>query len=146
MNAKAAALGMVNSKFEDPTGLSDHNVASPNDLVRLVNAANQNALIREYSTAPAYSARVGRKQVEFRNTNPLVRDPAWRVSVQKTGHIAAAGQCLVLQALVDGRDVVIVLLNSFGKYTRVADARRIRKWMGPAQAAVAAATGATPAT
>jgi D-alanyl-D-alanine endopeptidase (penicillin-binding protein 7) len=87
---------------------------------------------------------VGRQQVEFRNTNPLVRDPTWQVSVQKTGHIAAAGQCLVLQALVDGRDVVIVLLNSFGKYTRVADARRIRKWMGPAQAVVAAAT--TPAT
>jgi D-alanyl-D-alanine endopeptidase (penicillin-binding protein 7) len=144
MNAKAAELGMVHSKFEDPTGLSDHNVASPNDLVRLVTAANQNALVREYSTAQAHSVRVGRQQVEFRNTNPLVRDPTWQVSVQKTGHIAAAGQCLVLQALVDGRDVVIVLLNSFGKYTRVADARRIRKWMGPAQAVVAAAT--TPAT
>lgn len=144
MNAKATELGMVNSKFEDPTGLSDHNVASPSDLVRLVKAANQNALIREYSTAPAYTARVGKQQLVFRNTNPLVRDPTWQVSVQKTGHIAAAGQCLVLQALVDGRDVVIVLLNSFGKYTRVADARRIRKWMGPAQAVAAAAT--TPTT
>ena len=146
MNARAATLGMVNSKFEDPTGLSDHNVASPNDLVRLVTAANQNALIREYSTARAYSVRVGRQQIEFHNTNPLVRDPAWQVSVQKTGHIAAAGQCLVLQALVDGRDVVIVLLNSFGKYTRVADARRIRKWMGPTQAVAAVAAVTQPGT
>lgn len=129
MNDKARELGMTQSHFEDPTGLSERNVASPNDLARLVMTANRSALIREYSTTPAYQVQVGRRLTEFRNTNPLVRDPDWQVSVQKTGHIAEAGQCLVLQALIDGRNVVIVLLNSFGKYTRVADARRIRKWL-----------------
>jgi len=140
MNAKAAALGMTNAHFDDPTGLSEHNVASPNDLARLVMAANHEELIREFSTTPAYSARVGRHTLQFNNTDPLVRDAGWQVSVQKTGHIAAAGQCLVLQALVDGRDVVIVLLNSFGKHTRVADARRIRKWLGTLEHAVAVVT------
>ena len=137
MNAQALALGMTHAHFEDATGLSARNVASPNDLAKLVMAANREELIREFSTTPAYSARVGRQMVQFHNTDPLVHDPGWQVSVQKTGHIAAAGQCLVLQALIDGRDVVIVLLNSFGKYTRVADARRIRKWLGTLELAVA---------
>jgi D-alanyl-D-alanine endopeptidase (penicillin-binding protein 7) len=135
MNAKARALGMTKAHFDDATGLSARNVASPNDLARLVKAANENALVREFSTAASYTARIGRQMVEFHNTDPLVRDPEWRVSVQKTGHIAAAGQCLVMQALIDGRNVVIVLLNSFGKYTRVADARRIRKWLGTVELA-----------
>ncbi len=112
-------------------------MASPNDLAKLVMAANHNELIREYSTTPSYAARVGKQLVQFHNTDPLVRDPDWQVSVQKTGHIAAAGQCLVLQALIDGRNVVIVLLNSIGKYTRVADARRIRQWLAMAELAVA---------
>jgi D-alanyl-D-alanine endopeptidase (penicillin-binding protein 7) len=129
MNVRARQLGMTQAHFEDPTGLSSHNVASPRDLARLVVAANQNHLIREFSTTPSWSVRIGRKMVEFHNTDPLVKDPGWRVSVQKTGHIAAAGRCLVLQALVDGRDVVIVLLNSVGRNTRVADARRIRSWL-----------------
>jgi serine-type D-Ala-D-Ala endopeptidase (penicillin-binding protein 7) len=137
MNAKALQLGMTGAHFEDGTGLSPRNVASPNDLAKLVMAANHVALIREFSTTPAYSARVGRRMLEFHNTDPLVRDPEWQVSVQKTGHIAAAGQCLVLQALIDGRDVVIVLLNSVGKYTRVADARRVRTWLGTLEKAVA---------
>jgi serine-type D-Ala-D-Ala endopeptidase (penicillin-binding protein 7) len=137
MNARAKQLGMTHAHFEDGTGISASNVASPNDLARLVMAANREELIREFSTTPAYQARVGRQMLQFHNTDPLVRDPEWQVSVQKTGHIAAAGQCLVLQALVDGRDVVIVLLNSFGKYTRVADARRIRKWMAGLESAVA---------
>ncbi len=137
MNAKAVQLGMAGAHFEDGTGLSARNVASPNGLAKLVMAANHVELIREFSTTPVYSARVGRQMLEFHNTDPLVRDPEWQVSVQKTGHIAAAGQCLVLQALVDGRDVVIVLLNSVGKYTRVADARRVRKWLGTLEQAVA---------
>ncbi len=137
MNARAQALGMTHAHFEDPTGLSEHNVASPNDLAKLVMAANREELIREFSTTPAYAARIGRQLVQFHNTDPLVHDPDWQVSVQKTGHISAAGQCLVLQALIDGRDVVIVLLNSFGKYTRVADARRIRKWLATVEHAVA---------
>jgi serine-type D-Ala-D-Ala endopeptidase (penicillin-binding protein 7) len=139
MNAKAKQLGMTGAHFDDGTGLSPRNVASPNDLAKLVIAANHVELIREFSTTPAWSARVGRQVLEFHNTDPLVRDPEWQVSVQKTGHIAAAGQCLVLQALIGGRDVVIVLLNSVGKYTRVADARRVRAWMGTLEKAVAKA-------
>jgi D-alanyl-D-alanine endopeptidase (penicillin-binding protein 7) len=139
MNAKARVLGMTQAHFEDPTGLSAHNVASPNDLAKLVVAADHNELIREFSTTPSFEARVGRQNIEFRNTDPLVHDPTWQVSVQKTGHIAAAGECLVLQALIDGRNVVIVLLNSFGKYTRVADARRIRKWLAAVELAAVGA-------
>jgi D-alanyl-D-alanine endopeptidase (penicillin-binding protein 7) len=92
-------------------------------------AASQNPKIRAFSTAESHSVRLGRRQLEFRNTDSLVRDSGWQVAVQKTGYITEAGKCLALQARIRGRDVVIVLLNSWGKYTRVADARRIRKWM-----------------
>lgn len=129
MNAKAKALGMVHSKFVDPAGLSSENVASPQDLTRLVTAAAGNAVIREYSTDQEHAVKVGRQMIEFRNTNALVAKPDWNIIVQKTGYISEAGRCLVMQAVIDGRTVVMVLLNSFGKYTRVADARRIRKWM-----------------
>jgi D-alanyl-D-alanine endopeptidase (penicillin-binding protein 7) len=129
MNAKASELGMTSSHFVDPAGLSSDNVASAEDLVKLVNAASHNATIREYSTDRSYGVLVGRRMLEFRNTNSLVGNPTWDIVVQKTGYIAEAGRCLVMQAVIDERTVVIVLLNSFGKYTRVADARRIRKWM-----------------
>jgi D-alanyl-D-alanine endopeptidase (penicillin-binding protein 7) len=129
MNAKAKALGMTRSKFVDPAGLSSDNMASPRDLTRLVTAAADNPVIREYSTDHAHAVKVGRKMLEFRNTNTLVANPDWNIIVQKTGYISEAGRCLVMKAVVDGRTVVMVLLNSFGKYTRVADARRIRKWM-----------------
>jgi serine-type D-Ala-D-Ala endopeptidase (penicillin-binding protein 7) len=129
MNKKAAALGMTRAHFVDPAGLSSENVASPNDLARLVAAAAKNPTIRAYSTDHAHAVRVGRQTLEFRNTNTLVSNPTWNIIVQKTGYISEAGQCLVMQAVIDGRTVVMVLLNSFGKYTRVADARRIRKWM-----------------
>jgi serine-type D-Ala-D-Ala endopeptidase (penicillin-binding protein 7) len=129
MNAKARALGMTRSRFVDAAGLSSENVASPRDLVRLLNAAAANPRIRAYSTDPVHSVKVGRQLLEFRNTNTLVTNPTWNVVVQKTGYISEAGQCLVMQAVIDGRTVSMILLNSFGKYTRVADARRIRKWM-----------------
>ncbi|HVY82845.1 MAG TPA: D-alanyl-D-alanine endopeptidase [Steroidobacteraceae bacterium] len=129
MNAKAKALGMTRSRFVDPAGLSSQNVASPRDLARLVAAAAKNETIRRYSTDRAHAVKVGRQMIEFRNTNTLVGNPDWDIIVQKTGYISEAGRCLVMQAVVDGREVLIVLLNSFGKYTRVADARRIRKWM-----------------
>ncbi|MEP7313809.1 MAG: D-alanyl-D-alanine endopeptidase [Pseudomonadota bacterium] len=129
MNAKAKALGMTQSRFVDPSGLSSDNVASSRDLAKLIIAASRSPVIREYSTGTQYAVKVGKKMLEFHNTNVLVRDPNWDISVQKTGYISEAGQCLVLQARIAGRDVVIVLLNSFGKYTRVADARRIRQWM-----------------
>ncbi len=129
MNAKAASLGMRNSHFADPTGLSSENVASPEDLSKLVIAASRNAVIRDYSTDPSYTVRVHRHLVEFRNTDNLVKNPAWNIIVQKTGYIAEAGKCLVLEAVIQGRNVVIVLLDSFGKYTRVADAQRVKSWM-----------------
>jgi serine-type D-Ala-D-Ala endopeptidase (penicillin-binding protein 7) len=129
MNAKAKSLGMKSARFTDPTGLSNGNVASPRDLVKLVNAASRNPLIRDYSTDSEEVVTVGKHLVEYRNTNVLVRKPDWDVVVQKTGFTNAAGQCLVMKTIIDDRPVVMILMNSFGKLTRVADARRVRKWM-----------------
>jgi D-alanyl-D-alanine endopeptidase (penicillin-binding protein 7) len=129
MNAKASELGMSNSHFVDPTGLSSQNVASPEDLSKLVIAASRNPTIREYSTDRRYAVKVHRHLVEFHNTDNLVANPTWNIIVQKTGYIAEAGKCLVLAAVIEGRSVVIVLLDSLGKYTRVADAKRIKTWM-----------------
>lgn len=129
MNAKAKALGMTSAHFVDPVGLSSDNVASPEDLVKLVNASSHDPTIREFSTDSNYSVPVGRRIVEFHNTNSLVRNPDWDIVVQKTGYISEAGKCLVMKTVIDGRNVVMVLLNSYGRYTRVADARRIRQWM-----------------
>ena len=129
MNEKAAALGMSTAHFVEPTGLSSRNVASPADLARLVLAAAGNRTISEYSTSARHTVTVGRSLLEFRNTNLLVANPAWQVDVQKTGYIPEAGRCLVMQAMIDGRTVVMVLLNSYGKYTRIADAKRVRTWL-----------------
>jgi D-alanyl-D-alanine endopeptidase (penicillin-binding protein 7) len=129
MNAKAAALGMTSAHFVDPTGLSSQNVASPEDLSKLVMAAARNPSIREYSTDRRYAVKVRRHMVEFHNTDNLVANPTWNIIVQKTGYITEAGKCLVMAAIIEGRSVVIVLLDSFGKYTRVADAKRIKTWM-----------------
>jgi D-alanyl-D-alanine endopeptidase (penicillin-binding protein 7) len=129
MNAKAAALGMTSSHFVDPTGLSSENVASPEDLYRLVIAASHNPTIREYSTDKRYAVKVRKHMVEFHNTDNLVENPGWNIIVQKTGYITEAGKCLVMAAVIEGRSVVIVLLDSLGKYTRVADAKRIKSWM-----------------
>jgi D-alanyl-D-alanine endopeptidase (penicillin-binding protein 7) len=129
MNTKAAALGMTSAHFVDPTGLSSENVASPEDLSKLVIAASHNPTIREYSTDKRYVVKVHRHMVEFRNTDNLVANPTWNIIVQKTGYITEAGKCLVMEAVIEGRSVVIVLLDSLGKYTRVADAKRIKTWM-----------------
>jgi len=135
MNAKAAALGMTSAHFIDPTGLSSQNVASPEDLTKLVIAASKNSSIRAYSTDKNYSVRIRRHLIEYRNTDNLVANPAWNIIVQKTGYIAEAGKCLVMAAVIEGRSVVIVLLDSLGKYTRVADAKRIKVWMEAAASA-----------
>jgi len=129
MNARAHELGMSGAHFVDPTGLSSDNMASPADLSKLVIAASHEQTIQQYSTDEAHSLRVGRRTLEFRNTDLLVRSPAWNIVVQKTGYITEAGRCLVIKALIRGRAIVIVLLDSFGRYTRVADAQRIRKWL-----------------
>lgn len=129
MNLKAAELGMRRTRFADPTGLSSHNVSSASDLTKLVIAASHDPVIRDFSTHRSYAVAVGKQMLEFHNTNTLVAKPDWDIAVQKTGYTRLAGQCLVMKATIKGRPVVIVLLNSFGKYTRVADASRIRKWM-----------------
>jgi D-alanyl-D-alanine endopeptidase (penicillin-binding protein 7) len=129
MNAKAVALGMTQSRFVEPTGLSSDNVASPHDLAKLVVAASHNPTIREYSTDHSYAVTVRKRQLEFRNTDNLVAKSDWNIVVQKTGYIEEAGRCLVMKAVIAGRSVVIVLLDSYGKYTRVADAKRIKVWM-----------------
>jgi len=129
MNLKAAALGMTTAHFVDPTGLSSENVASPEDLSKLVLAASRSPHIREYSTDPSYTVLVRRHPVEFHNTDNLVTSPDWNIIVQKTGYIAEAGKCLVMEAVIQGRNVVIVLLDSAGRLTRVADAKRVKTWM-----------------
>ena len=129
MNAKARELGMSTAHFVEPTGLSEDNVASPEDLSKLVMAAARVPEIREYSTDGRYEVRVGRRVVRYQNTDSLVSRPDWKIEVQKTGYISSAGRCLVMQTVIEDRTIVIVLLNSFGKHTRVADVRRIRKWM-----------------
>jgi serine-type D-Ala-D-Ala endopeptidase (penicillin-binding protein 7) len=143
MTATARELGMTRAHFVEPTGLSDENVASPEDLSRLVMAAAKVPAIREYSTDSAYIVQVGRRMVHFRNTDSLVSKPDWNIVVQKTGYISEAGRCLVMQTVIEDRTVVIVLLNSFGKHTRVADARRIRKWMEATLLTRAASASAT---
>lgn len=129
MNAKATVLGMKQSRFVDPTGLSSGNVASAVDLTKLVTAAAREPLIEEYSTSERLTVAVGRQLLEFRNTNSLTSKDDWEIMVQKTGYTQEAGQCLVMKASIQNRPTIIVLLNSFGKLTRVADARRIRRWM-----------------
>lgn len=129
MNAKAASLGMSTAHFVEPTGLSSDNVASPKDLAKLVLAAAENPTIRQYSTDTHHIVYVKRQPLEYRNTNLLVKKPDWEVNLQKTGYISEAGRCLVMEAVIDSRQVVIVLLNSWGTLTRFADAKRIRAWI-----------------
>lgn len=129
MNAKARELGMNDSQFADPTGLSAENRASPNDLVRMVKAAYGYPEIREYSVSAEYDLHLGKHSVRFLNTNKLTSHADWNIGLQKTGYINAAGRCLVLQAVIEGRRVVMVLLDSFGRYSRFADAQRIRDWL-----------------
>ncbi|HEY2276696.1 MAG TPA: D-alanyl-D-alanine endopeptidase [Steroidobacteraceae bacterium] len=145
MNAKARELGMTNAHFVEPTGLSDGNVASAEDLSKLVMAAAKVPAIREYSTDTSYAVRVGRRMLTFRSTDSLTSKSDWDIVVQKTGYIARAGRCLVMQTVIDARTVVIVLLNSYGKRTRVADARRIRRWMESSEHVHGESQPATPA-
>lgn len=129
MNNKALQLGMLSTHFNDPTGLSSQNVASAEDLAKLLKAASENGTIREFSTDTGYTVPVGRRMVAYRNTNSLVSNPGWDIAVQKTGYIVEAGKCLVMKARIEGKSILIVLLDSVGKYTRFGDANRIKKWM-----------------
>ena len=120
MNEKAQALGMKDTHFVEPTGLSSANQSSANDLAMLVREADQHTLIRELSTSPAHDVAIGRRSVRFSNTNGLVRSGTWEIGVQKTGYISEAGRCLVMQAQLSGRKLIMVLLDSAGKYSRIA--------------------------
>lgn len=132
MNAKARELGLRETRFEDPSGLSGGNVASARDLARLVDAAHRYPQIRDFSTRDTATLRFGRRSLQFINTNALVRSHRWRIGLSKTGYIEEAGKCLVMQARLANRPLVIVLLDSWGKYTRLGDAQRIKQWLeGP---------------
>lgn len=129
MNVKARMLGMWNTRFADSTGLDPRNVASAHDLIKLVSAASTYPLIRQFSTADERYVHVGKGSLRYGNSNALVRDPAWRVSLSKTGFIREAGRCLVMQTWIRGEPVIMVLLNSEGRYTRTADAKRVKQWL-----------------
>ena len=130
MNRKAQALGMSHSHFVEATGLSDDNRSTPVDLARMVKAASQYPHIRNFSTSRELTVMVrGRYPTIYRNTNPLVRNPAWDIEITKTGYIKEAGRCLVMQTTITGKPVVMVLMNSWGTATRVGDASRVRRWI-----------------
>jgi serine-type D-Ala-D-Ala endopeptidase (penicillin-binding protein 7) len=130
MNRKAAQLGMRQSHFVEGTGLSSENVASAQDLVKLVKAAKQHALIRDLSTQSNYTLLdFNGKATEYNTTNRLIKNPDWDIALQKTGFINAAGQCLVMNANIDGRSVIMVFLDSAGKLSRLGDAQRVRDWL-----------------
>jgi len=131
MNAKAVDLEMTGSRFVEPTGLSSENVATAGDLAKLVRAAGEYGRIAEYSTTPSAEYTIRGRRVAFANTNGLVRGNSWDIGISKTGFINAAGRCLVMEAKVATRTLIIVLLDSVGKYTRIGDANRIRQWLEP---------------
>lgn len=133
MNAKARALGMNDTRYVDSTGLSSQNVASARDLAKLVVAASRHSIIREYSTDSKYTVDTGGPHLQYVTSNRLVMNPQWEIGLQKTGYINEAGHCLVMQTRVDGRPVVMVFLDSKGKYSRLADAGRVRKWIEAAK-------------
>ncbi|HMT81733.1 MAG TPA: D-alanyl-D-alanine endopeptidase [Azonexus sp.] len=136
MNKKAQALGMYTSRFEEPTGLSSNNVSTAHDLARMVAAAARYPEIRSYSTTAEARVELNGHIRDFHNTNALVRSDTWEIGVSKTGYISEAGRCLVMQARVADKPVVIVLLDSAGKMTRVGDANRIKRWMESASLAL----------
>ena len=129
MNAKARELGLSGAHFEDPSGLSSGNVATAWDLARIIQAAYRYPEIRDFSTRPETSIQAGRRTIQFPNTNALVRNPRWTIGLSKTGYIEEAGRCLVMQAMLGNRPVLVILLDSWGKYTRLGDANRIKQWL-----------------
>ena len=137
MNAKARELGMVQSTFVDPTGLSSANVSTPRDLVKLLQASASRPSIRFYTTDQQHEVRSAGHPTLFRNTNMLVSNPSWDIKVSKTGFINEAGQCLVMVARINNRDTAIVLLNAEGKGTRIGDAIKIRQMIQAKQVASA---------
>lgn len=128
MNAKAKSLGMADTHYVDPTGLSPQNQSNAKDLAMLATVAYERPIIRELSTSTGHAVESGRRTLHYRNSNQLVSNPQWDIGLQKTGYIAEAGRCLVMQATVAGRQLIMVFLDSAGKLTRIADAERVRRW------------------
>lgn len=129
MNGKAQQLGMRDTRYVEPTGLSSSNQSSARDLARLVAVAHSDPLMREYSTSHGYEVAVGRRTLQFNKTNRLVKSDNWDIGLQKTGYISEAGRCLVMQAQVSGRKLIMVFLDSAGRFSRLADAERVRHWV-----------------
>jgi len=129
MNQKAQSLGMTDTHYVEPTGLSSRNQSSAKDLAALVKVAHEVPLLRELSTSREYQVALGRRQVAFHSTNGLLSNPGWDIGLQKTGFINEAGRCLVMQARMAGRKLIMVFLDSTGKYSRIGDAERVRKWI-----------------
>jgi D-alanyl-D-alanine endopeptidase (penicillin-binding protein 7) len=141
MNAKAHELGMTGAHYVDSSGLSSQNVASARDLAKLAMVAYHEPLLRQYSTDPKSEVDAGGRMMSYHNTNYLVASPDWEIGLQKTGFINEAGRCLVMQAIIQGRAVIMVFLDSKGKQSRTADAGRVRRWL---EALRPASLGATP--
>ena len=135
MNQKAQALGLADTRFQDATGLTAANVSSPRDLAKMVDAAHQYPLIREFSTTSEGEFSIAGRTQQFRNTNTLVKNPTWEIGLSKTGYINEAGKCLVMQAWLNNKPTIIVLLDSWGKMTRIGDANRIKRWVESASLA-----------
>jgi D-alanyl-D-alanine endopeptidase (penicillin-binding protein 7) len=129
MNAKAKMLGMNNTTYAEPTGLSSRNQSSAQDLATLVNAAYGDPMLRELTTSTGYQVAVGNRTLQFNNTNRLVKNPEWDIGLQKTGYITEAGQCMVMQTKIAGRKLIMVFLDSAGKLSRLGDAERVRRWV-----------------
>ena len=129
MNLRARALGMRDTRYVEPTGLSSQNQASANDLAILAAKAYDEPMLRELSTSHGREVAVGRRTIQYNNTNGLVKSPQWDIGLQKTGYISEAGRCLIMQAQVAGRNLIMVFLDSAGKFSRIGDAERVRKWL-----------------
>jgi D-alanyl-D-alanine endopeptidase (penicillin-binding protein 7) len=129
MNQRARLLGMNDTRYVEPTGLSSRNQSSAQDLARLVAFASNDTMLRDYTTAPERQVEIGNRMLQFHTTNRLVKNPGWEIGLQKTGYISEAGQCLVMQAKIAGRKLIMVFLDSAGKLSRIADAERVRKWV-----------------
>lgn len=129
MNFKARQLGMNDTRYVEPTGLSSANQSSAHDLATLVTVAALDPVLRDFSTSHGYQVEVGKRVLQYNNTNRLVKNPDWDIGLQKTGYIAEAGRCLVMQVRVAGRQLIMVFLDSAGKLSRLGDAERVRRWV-----------------
>lgn len=129
MNRKAQSLGLKNTRFRDPTGLYTENKSTARELARLVAAATKYPLIRTLTTTESHTQKVGKQTLVYNNTNALTKNPNWNIGLSKTGFINESGKCLVMQAWINNRPTIIVLLNSWGQLTPVGDSNRIKDWM-----------------